>query len=138
MNVIKRDGTQVPFDKQKIINAITKANNEVDFNQLTEKRILEIANEVENFYIDMKSTPSVEEIQDFIEEILMSFEAYDVAKCYVKYRFKRQVARDQHKIFMDAITEKLEARNVANQNANVDEKSFGGRTGEASSVMTRQ
>ena len=138
MEVIKRDGTKVPFDKQKIINAISKANKQVDFDQLTEERIKEIATEIEEFYKDMWMTPQVEEIQDMVEEILMAIKAYDVAKEYVRYRFKRQVARDSYNVFMNAIAEKLEARNPVKQNANVDEESFGGRAGEASNVMTKQ
>ena len=137
MYVIKRNGQKVPFDKQKIIKAITKANEQVDFDQLDGDFIKEIANEIENFYKDMNMNPKVEEIQDMVEELLMAVKAYDVAKEYVRYRYKRTIARDSYGNFMKIIKEKLMATNVVNQNANVDEKSFGGRSGEANSEMTR-
>ena len=62
----------------------------------------------------------------------------DVAKAYVRYRYKKEVAREVKTDFFDAIGEKLEARNVQNANANLDEHSFGGRVGEAASLMMRQ
>ena len=62
----------------------------------------------------------------------------DVAKAYVEYRYLHRMARSQYAQLMDAIAEKLEARDVKNQNANVDEHSFGGRVGEASSVVNRK
>jgi len=68
----------------------------------------------------------------------MRSERPDVARAYIRYRYKKEVARDVKSDFFDAIGEKLEARNVQNQNANVDERSFGGRIGEASSYMTKQ
>jgi ribonucleoside-triphosphate reductase len=81
---------------------------------------------------------TVEEIQDLVEKYLMRSERPDVAKAYIRYRYKKEVARKFEHDFIDAIGEKLEARNVQNQNANVDEHSFGGRMGEAASVMTKQ
>lgn len=61
-----------------------------------------------------------------------------MARAYIRYRYKKEVARDFQSDFIDAIVEKLEADDVQNQNANIDEHSFGGRTGEASSVMTKK
>jgi ribonucleoside-triphosphate reductase len=81
---------------------------------------------------------NVEEIQDLVEKYLMRSERPDVAKAYIRYRYKKEVAREFKHDFIDAIGEKLEARNVQNQNANIDEHSFGGRIGEASSVMTKR
>jgi ribonucleoside-triphosphate reductase len=68
----------------------------------------------------------------------MNSERQDVAQAYIRYRYKKEVARKVKSDFFDAIGEKLEARNVQNQNANVDERSFGGRLGEAASLMTKQ
>jgi len=68
----------------------------------------------------------------------MRSERPDVARAYIRFRYKKEVAREIKSDFFDAIGEKLEARNVQNQNANVDEHSFGGRIGEASSYMTKQ
>ena len=81
---------------------------------------------------------SVERIQDLVEDYLMRSERRDVARAYIRYRYKKEVARATASTFFDAIGEKLSASNVQNQNANVDEKSFGGRMGEATGVMTRQ
>ena len=81
---------------------------------------------------------TVEDIQDLVEDALMESERKDVARAYVRFRYKREIAREQKETFYQAIAEKLEARNVKNQNANVDEHSFGGRMGEATDVMTKQ
>jgi ribonucleoside-triphosphate reductase len=68
----------------------------------------------------------------------MRSERRDVARAYIRYRYKKEVARNHSDEFMNAIGEKLAAKNVQNQNANVDEASFGGREGEAASLMTKQ
>jgi len=68
----------------------------------------------------------------------MRSERPDVARAYIRYRYKKEVARNFEHDFINAVVEKLEASDVQNQNANVDEHSFGGRTGEASSVMTKR
>lgn len=68
----------------------------------------------------------------------MRSERRDVARAYIRYRYKKEVARNKRDDFIKAIREKLDGNNVKNQNANVDEHSFGGRTGEASSVVTKQ
>ena len=138
MNIIKRNGTEVPFDKHKIIEAINKAFIETD-GQLYETDTAEdIAN---NIYMGVQNSPklvSVETIQDWVEDNLMASERKDVARAYIRYRYKKEVARQKKDDFINAIKEKLEARDVQNQNANIDEHSFGGRTGEASSVVTKQ
>ena len=68
----------------------------------------------------------------------MRSERPDVARAYIRYRYKKEVARNFEHDFIDTIVEKLEASDVQNQNANVDEHSFGGRTGEATGVMTKR
>ena len=68
----------------------------------------------------------------------MRSERKDVARAYIRYRYKKEVARNYTNDFIDAIKEKLRAEDVQNQNANVDEHSFGGRTGEASGVVTKK
>lgn len=135
MDVIKRNGREVGFDKNKIINAIHKAFIEVD-KTLNDDALL-ISNNIADFIEARDRTMSVEEIQDIVEHKLMASKRKDVAKTYVKYRYLRGMARDQYKELMDTIAEKLTAKNVQNQNANVDEASFGGRTGEATDVVTR-
>lgn len=136
MYVIKRDGTTVPFDKEKIRVAILKAFLEVDGRETSyaKNKARMVATQIEKLNRDL----SVEEIQDLVVERLMASSRKDVAERYVEYRYKHRLARDNYKEMMDVISEKLMATNVQNQNANVDEKSFGGRIGEASNAMTRK
>lgn len=68
----------------------------------------------------------------------MRSERRDVARAYIRYRYKKEVARNKKDDFIKAIREKLDGKDIKNQNANVDEASFGGRIGEASSVVTKQ
>ncbi len=138
MYVIKRDGTQVPFNHEKIINAIDRAFIEVDGQLYENDTSFEIALEIAKTVERAPYRMTVEEIQDLVEKYLMRSERPDVAKAYIRYRYKKEVAREFKHDFIDAIGEKLEARNVQNQNANIDEHSFGGRVGEASSVMTKR
>ena len=140
MIVIKRDGTKVPFDKQKIINAINKALIEVDGCLYETETAEEIGETIEAHVIGARligEPLSVEDIQDRVEDLLMQSERRDVARAYIRYRYKKEVARNYKDDFITAIGEKLSASNVQNQNANLDEKSFGGRIGEASSYMTK-
>ena len=155
MKVKKRNGDIVPFDKTKIIDAINKAFLEVDgilYETDTSKDIAEeIAEAVQNRYntkeqalsvneaiLKLNRSMTVEEIQDFVEEALMRSERRDVARAYIRHRYKREIARQYTDDFMDAVREKLEGTNPQNQNANVDELSFGGRMGEANSLLTRK
>lgn len=138
IQVVKRDGTFVPFDKEKIIKAINSAIIEVDGALNDIYTAQDIADYIETKMSLFTPILLVEEIQNEIEEELMKSGRTDVARAYIRYRYKREVARDAKADFMEAIAEKLEARNVKNQNANVDEYSFGGRTGEAASVLTKQ
>lgn len=135
MTIIKRNGEVVPFDKDKIIAAINKAFIEVDGQLYEDETAADIAAEISTMIND---NSTVEDIQDLVEMFLMHSERPDVARAYIRYRYKKEVAREVKADFFDAIGEKLEARNVQNQNANVDEKSFGGRIGEAASVMTKR
>ena len=138
MYIVKRDGTKVPFDKQKIIHAINSAFLEVDGILYETDTAKDIADEIEILIVKSISNISVEDIQNWVEDFLMRSERRDVARAYIRYRYKKEVARNYSNDFINAIEEKLKATNVQNQNANVDENSFGGRTGEAASVMTKQ
>ena len=93
-----------------------------------------IAQDIEN----LDKTLKVEEIQDIVEKKLMASKYKDVAKNYMNYRYLRTMARSQYKELMGSIAEKLSAKNIQNQIANVDEASFGGRMGEANDVITRR
>ena len=135
MKVIKRNGELQDFNKEKIKNAILGAFKEVD-KEIT-KYALEKAENISNFIESMDDTLSVEEIQDLVENGLMSTKRKDVARAYITYRYRHQLARDQYNKLMDAVTEKIMAKDVQNQNANVDEKSFGGRVGEMDNLVMK-
>ena len=138
MLVIKRNGTKEKFQKDKIIKAIQAAMKEVNSVIYDTDIAHEIADEIEWLVFNNRPEISIEEIQDLVEQLLMQSEELDVAKAYIRFRYKREVAREHKEDFMRAYSEKLEAKNVQNQNANVDEQSFGGRMGEANSLMTKQ
>ena len=138
MLIIKRNGDAVAFDANKIIKAITKAFIEVDGTIFENDTMTDIACEIGKKVNNSQTAVNVEQIQDWVEEYLMRSERPDVARAYIRYRYKKEVARNFQSDFIDSIVEKLEASDVQNQNANVDEHSFGGRTGEASSVMTKR
>ena len=135
MIVTKRDGRQVPFDKNKIHDAIVKtfisSGKSIEDGDTYGTKI---ANEIEG----LNKNFHVEEIQDLVEKKLMASSHKDVAKSYINYRYLRMMARSQYKELMENVAEKLTAKNVQNQNANVDESSFGGRIGEASDVVTKR
>lgn len=129
MKVKKRDGKIVEFDKNKIIEAISGANTSAPRSEratLVQKK--EIAN-----YIKLlnKDILSVEEIQDIVERKLMELGKFELAKKYILYREERTKVRNRNSQLMKDISKKIEASDVQNQNANVDEYSFGGRAGEA-------
>ena len=138
--VVKRDGTEMPYDSLKIISAVAKAIQEVDGN-LDKLYLAEnIAKGVDS-YMEAHSVEciTVEEIQDLVENLLIYPGDYpEIARAYIRYRYKRELARNNYKELMDTVGEKLSAKNVQNQNANVDEHSFGGRMGEMNSAVARK
>lgn len=138
MQVIKRNGQKVDFNPNKIQIALTKANSKVsDENKLDELKLTYITDCVVE-RIKNKDTITVEEIQDEVEKELVSNNAYYVAKEYITYRQLHNISRENYEALMSEIAEKLSATNVQNQNANMDEHSFGGRMGEANSVVMKQ
>ncbi len=142
LRIKKRTGELVPFDKEKIKTAICKAYKEVyTLDQNMPPYAQEIANAVEAVEKEMENTYSdylgVEDIQELVEDYLTDYDL-KVGKAYIKYRYKHGIMRANSTEFIRAISEKLRASNVQNQNANVDEHSFGGRVGEASDEMMKQ
>lgn len=132
VKVKKRNGELQDFDFNKIKVAITKAFKNVGVGL--------IGDEADNLFARIESklhgienhgVIDLENIQDLNETTLMEFGYLDVAKAYILYRYKRKQARD--KLF----EQKLLGKKIDNQNANVDEYSFGGRIGEAARVMTK-
>ena len=134
--VCKRDGRKVDFDKDKIKIAVLKAFVDVDGEetQYAKDKARAIANHVES----LNKNLSVEEIQDIVEEKLMSSNRKDVARSYVIYRNDRSREREKRLQIMKDISDKISGNNPQNQNANVDEMSFGGRTGEATSALMKK
>lgn len=138
LQVKKRNGILVPFDKQRIVNAINKAFIEVDDTLYEEDTANDIADEIKYSVKTTDKIISVEEIQDMVEDFLMRSERKDVAKTYIRYRYKREVARSGRDDFIKAFSEKINGTAIENQNANVDEMSFGGRVGAGSDLQMKR
>lgn len=138
LQVKKRNGILVPFDKQRIVNAINKAFIEVDGTLYEEDTANDIADEIKYSVKTTDKIISVEEIQDMVEDFLMRSERKDVAKTYIRYRYKREVARSGRDDFIKAFSEKINGTAIENQNANVDEMSFGGRVGAGSDLQMKR
>ncbi len=94
MKIIKRNGSEVPFDITKIITAVTKASDSVSRkSSLTQEQILSIANDVTDQCQALNRAVSVEEIQDMVENKLMDIQAHDVARHYITYRYVQSLKR---------------------------------------------
>ena len=139
MEVKKRDGRIVPFNKQKIIDAIMAAFRSVGDNNIeyAQTKAENIANYIKEYAEEKNIILEIEEIQDLVEKGLMSLKRKDVAKAYILYREERSRERNRNTKLMNSISEKLNASNIQNQNANVDEHSFGGRMGEARNELMK-
>ncbi len=138
MKVRKRNGNLQQFNSEKIVVAITSAMKSAsysDSDNIAEKIALEIEKELINNNVKVIE---IEDLQDLVEGKLMSSELKDVARKYIRYRYDRERVRQSKSKLMSDISEKLNATNVENQNANVDELSFGGRRGEAANVLMKQ
>ena len=127
--VIKRDGSLVDFDREKIINAIVKAGHKYNENLLS--IVDNVVNNLPN------NTITVDDIQKEVEKQLILAKEVDVARDYITYRYIHDVARNKYKELLEVIDDKLFARGVENQNANVDERSFGGRKGEMANAILK-
>ena len=94
MKIIKRSGTEVDFDASKIDSAVSKANVEAAENvRLTDEQIKDISEYIENLCAELGRTLNVEEIQDLVENKIMEYQAYEVARKYITYRYKRSLVR---------------------------------------------
>ncbi len=144
MNIIKRSGEEVPFEAGKITAAIRKANATVDdADKLTEARIARIAEQIENFCSMHDRALSVEEIQDLVETKIQEAGAHQVAKSYIKYRFKRELARranttDQQILsLIDCHNEEAKQEN-SNKNPTINSVQRDYMAGEVSKDVTRR
>ena len=136
MVVLKRDGKRkVLFDKSKIVAAINKAM--ADTGSLNSDVANEIAEKIEAEYFKGRGMVNVEEIQDAVEKELMLSGCDRVAKAYILYREDHARKRGINNAIINKVMERIDAKNVENSNANVDEKSFSGREKEASSDLQK-
>lgn len=138
LQIRKRNGILVPFDQQRIIDAINKAFIEVDGQLYEDDTAKDIADEIKYKVKISDKIVSVEDIQDWVEQELMESDRKDVAKAYVRYRYKREVARNNSDDFIKEVSKKINATDIENANANVDEMSFGGRVGAASDLLQKK
>ena len=140
MYIIKRDGRRVKFDQNKIIDAVLAAFKEID-HDLSDYAYIKagnIADYIQETAEKADHELTIEEIQNYVEQGLMSTKRKDVARAYITYRNDRTRERQARSDFQHRLIKKLKATDVANQNANVDERSFGGRAGEVNSEVLRQ
>ena len=140
MYIIKRDGRRVQFNQNKIIDAVLAAFKEVD-KELSDYAYIKagnIADYIQETAEKADHELTIEEIQNYVEQGLMSTKRKDVARAYITYRNERTRMRQERSDFQHRLMKKLKATDVANQNANVDERSFGGRAGEVNSEVLRQ
>lgn len=135
MNVIKRDGTIQKWDFNKIVSAVTKAFNAV--NQSPSEKFLEQLEMEFNSYIKKDNDLTVEEIHDIVRNLFIKKNQFEVVDGFIRWRREREEIRETKSELISEITKKLYAKNIENQNANVDEASFGGRIGEAARVVTK-
>ena len=93
MKIIKRNGAEEDFDNNKIVVAVAKANTAAGKNKLSLEQIKDIADYVEYKCVKLNRAVSVEEIQDMVENQIMSTGAFELAKDYVRYRYQRSLIR---------------------------------------------
>ncbi|MGI6736119.1 MAG: anaerobic ribonucleoside-triphosphate reductase [Anaerovoracaceae bacterium] len=144
MKVIKRDGSEVEFDAQKIYNAISKANNTVDEAiRMTSVQIQRITKSVTLQCTDLGRFPAVEEIQDMVEQQIMQHGAYEVAKRYIRYRYTRSLVRqanttdDKILTLIDNSNEEAKQEN-SNKNPVINSTQRDYMAGEVSRDLTRR
>ena len=139
LQVTKKDGKIVAFNLDKIIRGIKAANNSLEKDkQVSEEKLLKVYELIENKLKTYDSPIPAEDIQSVVQNALMNKNCYDAATAYIKFADERDRERFKKLEIMKEIKEKLEASNVQNQNANLDEHSFGGRKGEADSALLKK
>ena len=144
MKIIKRSGSEDIFDISKIEAAIRKANDSViDYEKLGDDKIQAILSNVEKACENMKRSPSVEEIQDMVENQIMSQKAFNVARNYITYRYKRELVRksnstdEQILSLLECNNEEVKQEN-SNKNPTVNSVQRDYMAGEVSKDITRR
>ena len=144
MKIIKRNGTEVQFDKSKIIAAITKANNEVlETKRMPESIIESIAEQIETYCSNINRALNVEEIQNLVENNIMNQNAYEVARHYITYRYTRALARKANSTdeeilsLIECNNEEIKQEN-SNKNPTINSVQRDYMAGEVSKDLTRR
>ena len=143
-NIIKRDGQEVTFDLSKIVNAISKANKEVDpIHQLNEYQIIAVAEKIAKEVQQSTHAVNVEDIQDMVETGIMEMRGYEVAQKYVRYRFRRELSRKSNTTdngilaLIEQINEEVKQEN-SNKNPVINSTQRDYMAGEVSKDLTRR
>lgn len=144
MKIIKRNGQECDYDENKIQNAISKANQEVEpADRLSEKMIAAISEEVGKELLTFTYAPKVEEIQDIVESKLIRYGAATVARKYIKYRYKHELIRKKNTTD-DTILSLVECENEdvnqenSNKNATINSTQRDYIAGEVSKDLTNR
>ncbi len=144
INVIKRNGEEVSFNLEKIINAIKAANNEVDkLHQMNDYQIIAIADTIERQIETISHAVHVEDIQDMVETGIMEMRGYEVAQKYVRYRYRRELSRKSNTTdngilaLIDHMNEEVKQEN-SNKNPVINSTQRDYMAGEVSKDLTRR
>jgi anaerobic ribonucleoside-triphosphate reductase len=144
MNIIKRSGEEVPFDKQKIVNAISRANQEVDrIHQMNEYQIQAIADTITARVKTSPHAMNVEDIQEMVETGIMEMRGFEVAQKYVRYRYRRNLARKSNTTddgilsLIDQANEEVKQEN-SNKNPVINSTQRDYMAGEVSKDLTKR
>ena len=141
MKVEKRDGTIQDFRFEKIVRVIEKVFSDKSVNEEVPEKFIDQVKEYFDKFIekhDENYVLPIEDIQDTIRDFLIKKNKIKAAEAFILYRKKREEIREEKSWFFKEVNKKLNAKNIENQNANLDEASFGGRIGEAARVVTKQ
>ena len=143
-NIIKRDGQEVTFDLSKIVNAISKANKEVEpIHQLNEYQIIAVAEKIAKEVQQSTHAVNVEDIQDMVETGIMEMRGYEVAQKYVRYRFRRELSRKSNTTdngilaLIEQLNEEVKQEN-SNKNPVINSTQRDYMAGEVSKDLTRR
>ena len=143
-NVIKRNGEEVHFDRAKIVNAITKANGNVErIHQMNPYQIEAIADTIAEQVQEMPHAVNVEDIQDMVETSIMEMRGYEVAQKYVRYRYRRELKRKSNTTdngilaLLDHINEEVNQEN-SNKNPVINSTQRDYMAGEVSKDLSKR
>ncbi len=143
-NVIKRNGEEVKFDSEKIVNAIQKANHEVDpIYQMNNHQIKAVADNIASMASESTHAVNVEDIQDLVERGIMEMRGYEVAQKYVRYRYKRELTRKSNTTdngilsLLDHLNEEVKQEN-SNKNPIINSTQRDYMAGEVSKDLSKR